>query len=156
MSCDMFEKTGAFDSFAARRLARCENFAHDVVVIPKSYPDSQLLFERRGMRPHELERGHFYQLNLYTTDFYDLTEELFADPEINWHRQQFGRKGLIAAAGLWLRDTVATISLLQSDICQQLFRHATLKRQCKTKVDMHFRYWYAFLFNAILDFCIDE
>ena len=114
-----------------------------------------MLLERRGLQPKELQRGQFYQLNLYTTDFYGLPDDLFTHPEINWHGQQLGQKGLIAAAGLWIRDAVATISTLQSDLCQQLYRHATLKRLCKTQVDTHFRYWYAILFNAIMDFCLD-
>src|SRR5262249_48645499 len=84
-----------------------------------------------------------------------LPEELFSDPEINWHRQQFGQKGLVAAAGLWIRDSVATISALQSDLCQQLYRHSTLKAACKTRVEKRYRYWYAYLFNAVLDFCIE-
>jgi hypothetical protein len=126
-----------------------------VIAIQKSYPDSKLFLERRGIHRQDLERGKFLQLNLYTTEFYGLPEELFTHPEINWHRQQLGQTGLIAAAGLWICDSVATISLLQSDLCQQLYRHSELKRSCKTRVDMHFKYWYATLFNAILNFCID-
>ena len=66
-------------------------------------PNSQLLLEGRGMPRRLLEAGSFLQLNLYTTDFYDLPNELFWHPEINWHHQQLGVKGLIAAAGLWIR-----------------------------------------------------
>ena len=90
------------------------------------------------MQQTELERGQFLQLNLYTTDFYGLPEDLFWHPEINWHRQQLGQKGLIATAGLWICNSVATISLLQSDLCQQLYRNPTLKRMCKTKVEFAF------------------
>jgi hypothetical protein len=151
----MYRKSGTFASFAGKGFARREIFDHNVIAVPKAYPDAQLLLERRGLRPNELQRGQFYQLNLYTTDFYGLPDDLFTHPEINWHRQQLGQKGLIAAAGLWIRRSVATISTLQSDLCQQLYRHATLKRLCKTQVDTHFRYWYAILFNAILDLCLD-
>lgn len=151
----MHEKAGRFGSFAARKMAPSRIFDHGVIVISKPYPDSQRLLERRGMQRHELERGRFCQLNLYTSDYYNLPEELFLHSEINWHRQQFGRKGLIAAAGLWVHGSVATIVLLQSDLCQQLYRHSDLKKSCKTQVDTHFGYWYAILFNAILDFCAD-
>jgi hypothetical protein len=151
----MHRKSGAPGAFAGKGFARREIFAHNVIAIPKPYPDALLLLERRGMHREELERGQFYQLNLYTTDFYGLPEELFADPEINWHKQQLGQKGLIAAAGLWIWNSVATISTLQSDVCQQLYRHSTLKVSCKTQLETHFKYWYAFLFNAILDLCLD-
>lgn len=100
-----------------------------------------------------LEAGSFLQLNLYTTDFYDLPNELFWHPEINWHHQQLGVKGLIAAAGLWIRNSEATITTVQSDVCQQLYRHVDLKRAHKTQVETHFKHWYAVLFNAVLDFC---
>jgi hypothetical protein len=150
-----YQKSGSFDAFAGRGFSRRELFTHKVIAVPKPYPDAQLLLERRGLRRHELEKGQFYQLNLYTTDFYRLPDELFSHPEINWHRQNFGQKGLIAAAGLWIRNSVATISTLQSDVCQQLYRHPTLNRLCKTQVETHFKYWYAILFNAVLDFCTD-
>ena len=151
----MYRKSGTFALFAGKGFARREIFAHDVIAVPKPYPDAQLLLERSGLQRQELQRGQFYQLNLYTNDFYDLPDDLFTHPEINWHGQDLGKKGLIAAAGLWIRDSVATISTLQSDLCQQLYRHSTLKRLCKTQVDTHFKYWYAILLNAILDFCLD-
>ena len=99
----MYRKSGAASNLADHGLAPRERFCHYVIAIPKAYPDALLLLDRRGVRREELERGRFFQINLYTKDFYDLPDELFSDPEINWHRQQFGLKGLIAAAGLWLR-----------------------------------------------------
>src|SRR5579862_3592880 len=152
----MYRKFGTFASFGGRGFARREVFSHHVIAIPKHYPDALVLLQRRGLRPRELKLGQFYQINLYTSEFYNLPDELFTDPTINWHGQQLGEKGLIAAAGIWVRNAVATVSTLQCDLCQQLYRHPRLKRLCKTQVDTHFRYWYAFLFNAILDFCIDS
>jgi hypothetical protein len=151
----MRQKLGAFDTFSAKGLAPRELFRHHVAAVPKPYPDAQLILERRGMSPRLLQTGQFVQLNVYTTEFYDLPEELFADPEINWHNQQLGRKGLIAAAGLWIKDSAVIISTLQSDLCQQLYRHSRLRQCCKTRVETHFKYWYAILVNAILDFCLD-
>ena len=140
-------------TFASQGLARRERFGHRVIAIPKAYPDSQLLLERRGVPRHTIESGTFWQLNLYTNDCYGLPDELFLEPEVNWHRQQLGLKGLIAAAGLWIVDSAATITVLQSDLCQQLYRHPALKRSCKTQVETHFKYWYVILSNAVLDFC---
>jgi hypothetical protein len=150
----MYRKTGNLASFAGKRFARRELFGHRVIAVPKQYPDAQFLLERRGIPRHIIKRGQFYQLNLYSTDFYGLPDELFTDPEINWHHQQFGQKGLIAAAGLWVRDSVATVTTLQSDICQQLYRHKRLSNSCKTQVETHFKYWYGILFNAVMDFCL--
>jgi hypothetical protein len=151
----MYQKSGNFIAFADKGLARRRVFDHRAIVIPKQYPDSQLFLETRGVQRELLQRGKFCQLNLYTTDFHDLPDKLFIDPEVNWHRQQLGRKGLIAAAGLWIFDSTATISFLQSDLCQQLYRHSEL-RCYKTKVETHFKYWYAILFNAVLDLCLDS
>jgi hypothetical protein len=136
-------------------VARRAIFPHKLIAIHKPYPDAKVLLERRGLQRQDLEHGEFIQLNLYTTNFYGLPKELFMHPEVNWHRQQLGQIGLIAAAGLWIRDSVATVSTLQSDLCQQLYRHSALKRLCKTQVDTRFKYWYAILFNALLNFCID-
>jgi hypothetical protein len=134
-----YRKFATSASFVGRGFAPREVFAHNVIAIPKHYPDAQVLLERWGLRRKELDCGQFYQINLYTIDFYNLPDDLFSDPTINWHGQQLGRKGLIAAAGIWIRNSIATVSTLQSDLCQQLYRQPRLKRLCKTRVDMHFR-----------------
>ena len=139
---------------AATGLARRELFAHDVLCVAKPYPDSQLLLERRGISRRGQERGQFIQLNLYSLDLFDLPTELFTDPEVNWHGQQFGRPGLIAAAGLFLEGSRAIVITLQSDLCQQLYRHHDLKTACKTRVETHFGQWHVLLLNAVLDFCL--
>jgi glycosyltransferase involved in cell wall biosynthesis len=149
----MYRRAGDYSSFANYGLARREVFGHLAIALPKAYPDSQLLLENRGIPRHVLAAGRFVQINLYTTDFYGLPDELFWDPEINWHHQQLGVKGLIAAAGLWLSENTATITTLQSDLCQQLYRHSRLRNRCKTQIETHFKYWYAILFNAVLDYC---
>jgi hypothetical protein len=149
------QRFGFFDCLPGKRLARREAFKHRVVAIPKPYPDSQLILERRGISRKLLETGQFLQLNVYTADLYGLPDDLFTHPEINWHNQQLGQKGLIAAAGLWIKDSTVTISTLQSDLCQQLYRHSELRSSCKTQVETHFKYWYAILLNAVFDLCLD-
>jgi glycosyltransferase involved in cell wall biosynthesis len=149
----MYRRTGEYSAFATHGLARREVFGHLAIALPKAYPDSQLLLEKRAMPRQLIATGRFVQINLYTTDFYGLPDELFWHPEINWHQQQFGLKGLIAAAGLWIKNNTATITTLQSDLCQQLYREPDLRRACKTQVETHFKYWYAILFNAVLDYC---
>src|SRR5262249_2496527 len=68
--------------------------------------------------------------------------------------QQLGRKGLVAAAGLYENDGNLFVTLLQSDLCQQIFRHPTLKRACKTRLENRFGAWPAILWNAVLDFAL--
>jgi hypothetical protein len=151
----MYRKSASREAFARAEFSP-RFFPHEVTSVSKPYPDSQLLLERRGETRGLVDRDQFVQLNLYTTQFYDLPDALFGDPDVNWHRQQFGRKGLVAAAGLRVRDRVATVSVLQSDLCQQLYRHAALRETCKTRVETRFKYWYRFLLNAILDYCVDQ
>src|SRR5688572_18239473 len=124
----MYRRAGDSSTFTGWGLARREVFGHVAVLIPKAYPSSQGVLEGRGMSRRLLQSGSFCQLNLYTTDFYGLPDELFWDPEINWHHQQFGVKGLIAAAGLWIRYPEAVIAGLQSDLCQQLYRHVNFHK----------------------------
>jgi hypothetical protein len=89
---------------------------------------------------------------VYIADFYGLPDDLFTHREINWHHQQLGQNGLIAAAGLWIKESTVTISTLQSDLCQQLYRQPEVRSSCKTQVETHFKYWYAILPNAVFDF----
>jgi hypothetical protein len=150
----MYGKIGEPAAFAGRGMSPRRIFRHEAIVIPKSYPDARLLLERRGVPRRTLQAGSFHQLNLYA-DCHGLPAELFENREINWHNQQFGRSGLIAAAGLWVRGSVATITTLQSDVCQQLYRHQGLSKACKTRLETRFKYWYVFLLNAVLDACLD-
>src|SRR5262249_13757195 len=153
--CIMYAKGGDGASFKRLGFPHRHTFSHYAVVIPKAYPDSRLVLERRGVSDQMMKSGTFCQVNLYTSDFGQLPDTLFTDPDVNWHNQQFGKKGLIAAAGLWVRDSRATITLIQSDVCQQLYRHEQLRRSCKTRVETRFKYWYRFLLNAVLDACLD-
>ena len=73
----MLGRAGDYSDFAEWELARRELFGHLSVPVPKPYPDSQLLLESRGMPRRLLKTGIFYQLNLYTTDFYALPDDLF-------------------------------------------------------------------------------
>jgi len=66
-----------------------------------------------------------------------------------------GRTGLIASAGLYIAGRACYITTLQSDLCQQLYRHAELTAACKTQVEARFHRWYRLLLNAVLDYCID-
>jgi len=133
-----------------------EFFPHTAAVIPKRYPDTLLLLEGCGMTRPELLGCGFCQLNLYSEWTSGLPDELFTDFTVNWHHQQLGERALIAAAGICMRDSSLLVSLLQSDLCQQLFRHKRLQDECKTQVKKRFAAWHKFLFNAVLDFAVDS
>ncbi len=142
------------EHFRAKGFARSAWFPHDVVWVAKHYPDAMLQLERRGVPRSLVESGRGFQLNLYSDALAGLPDALFTDRAVNWHRQQFGRKGLIAAAGLFLEARGLFVTLLQSDLCQQIFRQPSLKAACKTRLDNRFRAWPSVLLNAVLDFAM--
>src|SRR5579871_2164388 len=148
-------KSASVAQFTTKGFLEREAFSHRAVAIAKQYPDTFLLLERRGIPRTELMAGRFYQINLYSDHLSGLPPELFADRAVNWHNQQLGERGLIAAAGLYLQENSLIITVMQSDLCQQLYRHAELKRTCETQVDKRFGGWHRILFNAILDFAVE-
>lgn len=144
------------DAFAVLGLRRRDCFAHEVARIDKPYADTYLQLERRGLTREEALSGRCRQLNLYARDLDGLPPDLFTDRAVNWHQQQLGRAGLIAVAGLFERRGALFVTLLQSDLCQQLSKHAALKAACKSRVDNRFGRWPALLFNAVLDDARDQ
>lgn len=145
------------EPFLRAGFARKYVFRHEVAVVPKRYPGSILHLRQYNMPLAKILEGAFRQINMYATDIGKDREELFANPHVNWHGQQCTRLGLIASAGLFLQDPeIAIITIMQSDLCQQLYRHPSLKRACRTQVDNRFGRWYRLLLNAVMDFCNDH
>jgi len=143
-------------AFTRRGFRGREFFAHEVVCFPKPYPDTMLKLGERGFPRTRVEAGRCVQVNVYSSHLDSLPEELFTDRHVNWHGQQFGKRGLIAAAGLFQEGRSAFVTLLQSDLCQQIFRSPQLRRAASARLNNRFRYWYLVLFNAILDFARDQ
>jgi hypothetical protein len=151
-----YQKTSdSAKAFAASGFDRAEVFSHRVCVIPKQYPDTLVLLGQQGILEPEVKAGAFFQMNLYARDVSEFPRELFTDRTLNWHNQQLGEDGLIAAASLYAQDDALMLILMQSDLCQQLYRHAELKRTCRTQVQKRFGAWHRMLFNAILDCALD-
>ncbi len=142
------------EPFVAQGLRAREFFPHQVIALRKAYPDALLQLARRGVETSNIAAGSLWQINLYSDWIDDFPPEVFCDSIVNWHQQQFGRPGLVAAAGLFLDGNNAYVTLLQSDLCQQIFRQAELKRRCAARINNRFRYWYKILFNAVLDFAL--
>ncbi len=132
-----------------------EFFPHEVIRVPKQYPDTLQKLALRGVRPERVAAGASYQVNLYATRIEDFPVRLFRDRAINWHHQQLGRDGLVASAGLFVESDQGYLTLLQSDLCQQIYRDPKLKQQCGSRLNNRFRYWYKMLLNAVLDFAQD-
>lgn len=130
-------------------------FPHEAIALRKAYPDTFVQLKRRGVPAEHAARLNVRQINLYSPWIEDFLPELFTDPVVNWHNQQFGRPGLIASAGLFIDEGSLYVSLLQSDLCQQIARNRRLKEICASRLNNRFRYWYEILYNAILDFAGD-
>jgi peptidoglycan/xylan/chitin deacetylase (PgdA/CDA1 family) len=140
------------EPFCVAGFPRAAYFPHDTVWVTKHYPDALLQLARRGVPRAIVEGGRGFQLNLYSDALDGLPDALFTDRAVNWHGQQLGRRGLVAAAGLFLERRGLFVTLLQSDLCQQIFRHPSLKATSKTRLDSRFRSWPSMLLNAVLDF----
>jgi hypothetical protein len=151
-----FRQSPPVSVFMAHGFAEREYFRHSAALIRKQYPDTFLLLEGRGVPRQELLEGEFFQINLYSDEVFGLPDGLFTDRRVNWHNQQLGQKGLIAAAGLYVHGDSLTITVMQSDLCQQLYRHPEFKRVCKTQTEKRFGYWYRVLFNAVLSFAMER
>jgi hypothetical protein len=144
-------------AFADRGIPARDVFDHRVITLAKQYDDLLADFQARGFSTEVLGTGSFRQLNLYATNLGKFPDELFTNPTVNWHRQQFGLKGLVATAGLYLPgDGSAFVDKVQSDLCQQLHRDPDLRRRCKTQVDNRFGAWYKLIWNAVLDFAVEH
>jgi hypothetical protein len=144
------------DPFVAKGFRRRLFFPHQAIALRKAYPDTFLQLKKRGVSAAQAMSLEVWQINLYSPWIEDFPPELFTDPVVNWHSQQFGRRGLIASAGLFIDGGSLYVSLLQSDLCQQIAKNRGLKRICASRLNNRFRYWYEILFNAILDFAADH
>src|ERR1700720_2924385 len=90
------------EPFVAKGFRRRIFFPHQAIALRKAYPDTFAQLEKRGVPAAQATRLEVWQLNLYSTWVDDLPFALFTDPMVNWHKQQFGRMGLIACAGLFI------------------------------------------------------
>ncbi len=143
------------DPFVAAGFRRRVFFPHDAIVLRKAYPDTFVQMKKRGVPAAQRAGFQPLQVNLYSNRIEDLPPDLFVDPVVNWHQQQFGLDGLITSAGLFLGHDALFVSLLQSDLCQQIAKNRRLHEICASRLNNRFRYWYQMLFNAILDLAID-
>ena len=140
------------EAFVAKGFRPRAFFPHSTIALRKAYPDTYLQLARRGVPAGQAAQIETWQINLYSPSIEDFPPELFTDPIVNWHQQQLGKPGLVAAAGLFIDDGSLYVSLLQSDLCQQIAKNLRLKKICGSRLYNRFPYWHEVLYNAILDF----
>ncbi len=127
-----------------------DSFNHEVLYLRKQYPGTLRALERCGLPRVTLEDALATQVNLYATDLSDPPAELFLDSDRSLCRQQLGRPGLIASAGLCFTDGDRLfVSLLQSDLLRQLLRQPQ-PRSLGRVFDNRYHGWYTMLFNAVM------
>jgi hypothetical protein len=152
----MMKTCDSAEPFISRGFRRQLFFPHQTIALRKAYPDTFLQLKKRGIAEKQATRLTTYQINVYSPRIEDFPAELFTDPVVNWHGQQFGRPGLVASAGVVIDRDALYVSILQSDLCQQIAKHPALKKMCASRIDNRFGHWYDMLFNAVLDFAIDQ
>ena len=127
-----------------------EYFDHEVVELGKMYPDARLALERRGFPTQVIDGGRYFQVNVYADDVREFPIDLFFDDRVNWHRQQFGRPGLVGAAGVVLEnDELASVTLIQSDLLQQIFR-APEFHTCRSRLKNRYRAWAPIVIQSLV------
>ena len=135
------------EEFARKGHKRRHFFAHRIRHLQKCGPDAY----RLGLwQLDEREPERHWELVLYAAGALvdEFPADLYFDDDVNWHRQQFGRRGQVATANLVLSDGVVHCTVLVSDLVQRIAR----RREHKTQVEKRFAGWPHMLLNAVLDF----
>jgi hypothetical protein len=139
------------DEFVARGHRLRRFFPHRVHVLPKCGPDHYKLARAMGVCDHPDAMRH---LLLYADDSLldEFPRELFFDDDLNWHRLQLGRPGLVAGASLVLDGRTLHCLTYVSDLVQRI----GLRREHKTRIEKVFEGWRQMLLNAVLHYAIEQ
>lgn len=119
-------------------------FPHEFHCLPKAGPDGCKLARRmcdhRGL-------GDLWQIVVHATSpaIDEFPAELFFDPDLLWHQQQFNRRGQVASVDLVAIGDVLFTMAHQSDLVQRISR----RRAYKTRVEKVFQGWHHLLLNAV-------
>ena len=79
-------------------------------------------------------------------------EDIFLDPDLIWHQQHGGRRGLVATANLVVKGRRVYGMNYISDLVQRISRRPEVKSQ----IENRFKGWPHLLLNSILNFAIDR
>ncbi len=135
-------------------LRQLQCIPHAVSVFNKAYPDSQLLLEKRGFQAEHIAPKQFRQINLCCLRDFNLPNKLYVNKALNWHQQQIDDLFLIASAGVFIHGEGAIVTVMQSDVLQQLFRCPDIGKTKKNYLDERMKAWPKLLVNALLDLAI--
>ena len=96
------------------------------------------------------EPGQMWAIVLFADESMtsDFPRELFFDPDIVWHQQQFGKNGQLATANLMVSGSTLYSMVHISDVVQRISR----QREYKTRIENRFKGWSQMLMNSILNF----
>jgi hypothetical protein len=126
-------------------------FPHTTYYLPKCGPDGFKL-AKRMYGSFDLEQ--LWEVVLYADAslVQEFPEELFFDPEVVWHQQQFGKTGQLATANLVVAGSALYSMVHVSDIVQRISR----RREHKTRIENRFKGWTHMLMNSILNFAYEK
>src|SRR5438034_3985679 len=129
-------------------------FRHEVLTLSKAYPGTRsLLAQCLPMIPAE---GAAVQLNLYSPELDEIHDPALSSQTLNWHQQQLGKPGLIAAAGAFSHGSELWVVLMQSDVLERLRDPGIVSPKTKDAIETRFGHWQLLLVNATLDFAVDQ
>jgi hypothetical protein len=133
--------------FVNRGFKKRHFFPHRIYYLPKGGPDAFKLAGRMcgNVGLHQLWEIVLYALPPLIDEF---PPNLFFDPDIIWHQQQFGRPGQVATANLVVMGNSLRSNAHVSDLVQRISR----RREHKTRVEKKFMGWSHLLLNSILNF----
>jgi peptidoglycan/xylan/chitin deacetylase (PgdA/CDA1 family) len=133
--------------FVNRGFKKVHFFPHRIYYLPKCGPDAFKLAGRMcgNVGLHQLWEIVLYALPPLIDEF---PHNLFFDPDIIWHQQQFGRPGQVATANLVVMGNSLRSNAHVSDLVQRISR----RREHKTRVEKKFMGWNYLLLNSIMNF----
>jgi len=126
-------------------------FPHQVHFLPKCGPDGFRMTKRlfKNADINSCWEGVLFAMSPVLDEF---PKELFFDPDIMYHQQQFGKPGQIATVNLFIDDDRLYTMVHQSDLVQRIPR----RREWKTRIENRFKGWNLMLWNAILNFALSR
>lgn len=137
--------------FQARGYRERQVFSHRTYTIPKCGPDAAYLF--REMAGDDTG-ATYWTLILHAADeaLEGFPVDLFFDDDLIWHRQQYGQPGHVAYAIFAIQgDTLYGLNYV-SDIVQRQSRQPVWR----SRIQNRFNGWRHLLFNAVLNFAVEN
>ena len=126
-------------------------FPHRLYFLPKCGPDGFKLATRMcGVN----DPDKTWEINLYAAGpvIDEFPADLFFDPELVWHQQQFGKTGQIATANVVVKGNCLYGTNYISDVVQRISR----RKEFKTRIENRFKGWHRMLLNGVMNFARDK